>query len=290
MHVIGALQGADDLDPASWLRERDGSLWFDIQLLLKADLEGPLDHLDILPTLQSLLNLAFLDFDSAVGLGGPIDIQNRLQRLVLDADRPLGGGQGRAVGSGDQQDRLLAMADFACRQGGLIVADQLDDVITRDVLSGDDYDLRPVEAGIECDGAHTTPRDARSDSLAVPRPGDDEVVGVAGAPRHLVAPLPSQDGASDGRSRIRHATKCVLAIPAPLQGRAARGLLVIPADIGSGGADAWEHVKSTAPPRSPLPLYFAWFLRHPSRCLLRRSPATSPCRFPLRATRVLMQS
>src|SRR6185437_14189077 len=69
MHVIGTLQRPDDLDPASCLRECDRALRLDIELLLESYFEGPLDYLDILHNLENLPNLAFNDFDLAVGLG-----------------------------------------------------------------------------------------------------------------------------------------------------------------------------------------------------------------------------
>src|SRR5882762_5423667 len=238
MHVVGTLQRPDDLDPAPGLRDRDGTLRLDVELLLEADLERSLNYLDILQTIENFVNLALTDLDRAVGLSGPIDIKDRLQRLVLDGDRTLGGGQGLAVRSGNEEDRLLAVADLLGRERRLIVADQLNDVVARDVAGAHDRDLCKIEAGIVGDRADAPPGDARADRLAVPRAVDDEIVSVARAPRDLVASFAPRNGASNRRTRVTHATKCVPAIPAPLHGDAARALLFVVADIGGGG---WTH-------------------------------------------------
>src|SRR6266516_1897729 len=57
--VVRALERADDLDGSIRVRNSDGSLWLDIQLLLKTDPENPLHHLQILQILQIVQNLAF---------------------------------------------------------------------------------------------------------------------------------------------------------------------------------------------------------------------------------------
>src|SRR2546428_13541538 len=63
--VVRALERANDLDGSIRFRNSDGSLWLDIQLLLKTDPENPLHHLQILQTLSLGPHLAFPDFDCA---------------------------------------------------------------------------------------------------------------------------------------------------------------------------------------------------------------------------------
>src|SRR2546422_9365937 len=56
MDIVGTLQGADDFDHTSRFRDRDCRLGLDVELFLQADLERPLDYLDILQILQILHN------------------------------------------------------------------------------------------------------------------------------------------------------------------------------------------------------------------------------------------
>jgi len=70
--------------------------------------------------------------------------------LVRDLDVPSRLFEQVPVGRGEQQNGLLPMPNFpvpAC-QDGLIVTDQLDDVVPGDVVRGYDNDLRPVELGV----------------------------------------------------------------------------------------------------------------------------------------------
>ena len=74
-------------------------------------------------------------------------------------------------------------------EDGLVVADQADDVVARDVGRGDDGDLRPVERGVEVDGDEAGVGVGRSDRRPEPRAGEHQVVGVLGRARQLVGAL-----------------------------------------------------------------------------------------------------
>ena len=147
--VVGTLQRRDDGHsrtpsprPQVPIRNRDGALRLDVQLFLQTNAERTLNHHHILPTLQVLQNLAFPDFDRAENLGRLLERINGLGGLILDpnvAGRVL---ERRPIGSCEQQNRLFPMSDFAAerRQDGLVVPDELDDVVTRDVSGRHDDD------------------------------------------------------------------------------------------------------------------------------------------------------
>jgi len=127
--VVGALQGADDLDGSITFRNSDGSLGFDVQLLLETNPEGSLYHnLHILHFLQ---RLAFPDLDRAEDLRGLLDGVDGLGRVVLDADVACRLLDRVSISRRQQEDRLFLVPDFAPLRGQdrLVVPDELDDVV-----------------------------------------------------------------------------------------------------------------------------------------------------------------
>ena len=170
-------------------------------MLLQTDLEPPFDHLDILQMLHILQNLAFHDVNCAEDLSGLLELVDRLHRVVFDADMTRRLLEGAAVGCRQQQDRLLFMPDLSpfWDQHGLVVPDEVDDVIAGDVVGRDDDHALPVKGGIERNGPYAAPGHSRSDRLPVPSARGGDVVGVARAPRHFVDTLATGNGAADGR-------------------------------------------------------------------------------------------
>src|SRR6266567_4320974 len=110
--VVRALERADDLDGSIRFRNSDGSLWLDIQLLLKTDPENPLHHLQILQTLQIVQNLAFPDFDCAEDFGCLVEQVDGLGGLIVDLDVAGSLIQHGPIGSRQQQDRCLTVPDL----------------------------------------------------------------------------------------------------------------------------------------------------------------------------------
>ena len=214
MDVVRALERANDSDRAARFWERNGSLGLDVELLLEADPERALNNLHILQIFQILQNLAFANLDAAKEFGGLVQVKDRRGSVVLDPDMAGGLLECSAVGGRQEQNGLLPVPDLSVfpSQDGLIVSDELHDIFPRDVVRCHNRHPAPFKGRIERDGPDPALRDGRADGLAVQRVRDGEVVGVAGAPGDLVAPLPPRDGASDGHSRVTHATKCVVAI------------------------------------------------------------------------------
>src|SRR6266516_2170055 len=140
--VVRALERADDLDGSIRFRNSDGSLWLDIQLLLKTDPENPLHHLQILQTLQIVQNLAFPDFDCAEDFGCLVEQVDGLGGLIVDLDVAGSLIQHGPIGSRQQQDRFLTVPDLAALGGEnrLVIPNQMDNVLAGDVVRGDDHD------------------------------------------------------------------------------------------------------------------------------------------------------
>ena len=78
--------------------------------------------------------------------------------------------QRRPVRRGDERQRLGVMLDLAADrdEDRLVALDRADDVLARDVVGGDDHDLRPVEVGIEVERIECGVRVGRADRGAVP--------------------------------------------------------------------------------------------------------------------------
>ena len=112
----------------------------DVQLFLQADSEGTLHHLEILQILDFVQDLAFPDLDRGVGLRGALQIEDGLGGVVDDLHMARRLVECRPVGGGKEQNRLLAVPDFAVRERRLIVADQLDHVFAGDVVRRHDHD------------------------------------------------------------------------------------------------------------------------------------------------------
>jgi len=116
-------------------RNRDRSLRLDVELLLEAHPEGSLDYLDTLQILQTLDNLAFRDLNRAEDVRCLVEGEDGLGRVVLDPEVACRFLEGVPISSRQQEDRFLLVPDLAPlpRQDWLVVPDELDDVVPRDV-------------------------------------------------------------------------------------------------------------------------------------------------------------
>ena len=108
----------------------------------------------------------------------------------------------------DERQRLGVVLDLAADrdQDGLVVADQRHDVVARDVGRGHEHDLRPVEALVALEPEQAGMGVARTDRGPVPRPGEDEVVGVLRLAGQLGGPFAAERAAAArtaGHDRIR---------------------------------------------------------------------------------------
>ena len=108
-----------------------------------------------------------------------------------------------AVRGGDQRARLRLVADLAAdrHEDRLVVVDQAHDVLAGDVVGGDDHDALPVEGVVELDADQAGVRLGGADGGAVPRAGEDEIVGVLRRPGELVRPLAPERVRARGRDR-----------------------------------------------------------------------------------------
>ena len=98
----------------------------------------------------------------------------------------------------DERQRLGVVLDLAADrdQDGLVVADQRHDVVARDVGRGHEHDLRPVEALVALEPEQAGMGVARTDRRPVPRPGEDEVVGVLRLAGQLGGPFAAERAAA----------------------------------------------------------------------------------------------
>ena len=100
----------------------------------------------------------------------------------------------RPVGCGEERQRLGVMLDLAADrdEDRLVGLDRADDVLAGDVGRRHDHDLRPVERRVEVERLERGVGVRRADGRAVPRPGDDDVVGVQGGAGQLGRSLAPQ--------------------------------------------------------------------------------------------------
>ena len=103
------------------------------------------------------------------------------------ADRGLVGGR-------KQGDRFRVMADLPADgdEDRLILLDRTDQVLAGDVDGGHDHDLGPVHVRVQLDADEARPRLGGSDGRAVPRAGEDEIVGVFSGAGQLGRSLAAQ--------------------------------------------------------------------------------------------------
>ena len=187
--VVRALQRAVDGDAAILARHRDHGLVLDVELLLVADPVGPLDH-HVRPGHGRRRIAAF---DGVLGeLVLALErVEDRRQSLGPQAEVVTRLAHRRPIGCRDQRHRLGLVADLAAHrhQHRLVVVDQADHVLARDVVGGHDHDSAPVEGVIQVDPQQPGMRLGGADGGAVPGTGEDEVVRVHGQAGQLLRAL-----------------------------------------------------------------------------------------------------
>ena len=118
----------------------------------------------------------------------------------IDANGGGGFSQLLPVGMREQHDGFIAVIDVSVGEAGLVIEDELDVVLAGDVKGGDDREFRPVDAGIEVDGADETARYGAANCGAVPEALEVEIVEIARAAEQLVDALFARDGSADDAS------------------------------------------------------------------------------------------
>ena len=187
--VIRALHRAVDLDPAVGAGDRDHGLVLDVQLLLVADPVLALDH--DLGRVKAGLHVALDELEVGELALGEQRIEDGRQPLGAERDVALGDAQQLAVGRGQQADRLGLVLDFPAQrdEDRLVVLDEADHVVARDVVGGDHHHLGPVEVRVQVDAPQPGMGLGGADGGPVPRAGKDEVVGVLGGAGELLRTL-----------------------------------------------------------------------------------------------------
>ena len=194
---------------------------------------GPVGALeDEVGARKARVQVALGDLERLAGRRCGERIEDRGQRRGPEVDGVAGGPGERGVRRSDQRHGLRDVADLVRDQRRLVVHDQRDHVVARDVGRRDDDDLRPVEGGVEVD-ARAAWRGARWTRTVTPyhAPGDGQVVREARGAGQLVrtlAPERRADVASgcSPESRRSHAHDrgwIVLRAASPRNGRMARG-------------------------------------------------------------------
>jgi hypothetical protein len=192
VHVVRALHRADDV-AASVGPLRHHRLRLDVHLLLRRRRVDALDHLrrarerrvEFLVGRVALADQELLEHVVvAVQLLGHrervVDREHRRPRRDAELHRLRRLGRQRAGRRGDQRDRLVAMHHAPAHrdQRRLIVLDQQDHVLARDVGRGDHRHARPVERRIQLDRLEHPVRDLRAHRRAEPGLGRVEIVEV----------------------------------------------------------------------------------------------------------------
>src|SRR5262249_3154824 len=94
------------------------------------------------------------------------------------------------------------MPHHPARQTGLVVPDQMNDVIARDVLRGDARDARPVECIVEPHASDPAVGNRRADGAAPELAGEVNVVEVESSPGDFVDAIEARRRTSDDPHRF----------------------------------------------------------------------------------------
>ncbi len=183
VHVVRALQRAVDRHAAVLARHGDHALRLDVELLLVADPVGPLD--DHVRLGEPGVEVAPGDVVLGEDVVRREHVRDGRERLRAEPDVVAGGVRQRQGGRRDQGNRLADVEDLVRGEDRLIVLHQVDDVLARNVGRREHDDVAPVEVRVALDPEQARVRLGRSHRGAVPRPGNVEVVRVAGGAQQL---------------------------------------------------------------------------------------------------------
>ncbi len=138
VHVVRALEGAVDRDPAVLAGHGDHRLRLDVQLLLVPDPVRALD--DEIGGLEARGDVAAADLVLRERMVRDEWVEDRRERLGAQADVVAGCAGERRIGRGDQGDGLGDVADLVRDQRRLVIVDQAHHVLAGDVRRGDHDD------------------------------------------------------------------------------------------------------------------------------------------------------
>src|ERR1700676_3548745 len=187
MNVVWTLQGTPDRDAVLLAEGRNYSIVFDIQLLLRAGEIVTLD--DECGFLPYVIDVAFfhqIGFENIVITPDDRGMLfalfygvNRGKSFVLDGDGIDGLAEFVRVSMGQKKDRLFLMIyRFAC-QAGLIVQDQGDTVLARNIFGRYNAEFVPRNFRTKGNLLYPAARDAGTDRGSIEHAGHFYVVNVA---------------------------------------------------------------------------------------------------------------
>ena len=157
--VVRALHGAPHGDAVFRAGDGEHAVRLDVELLLRAALVLPFDddrrsgdrRLDVTLGYAVALEDVVGSPDDLASGERVVDGQDRRQRFDLNRNLPPRIVGPRAIAMRDQHDRLLGMIHDIRREVGLVVDDQLDEIVAGDVGGGDDDEVGPIDRRIEGD-------------------------------------------------------------------------------------------------------------------------------------------
>src|SRR5579871_3722329 len=101
------------------------------------------------------------------------------------------------IGVREQDHRLLGMTDDMLREIGLIVHDQRDDVLARNVAGGHDGEFVPREIACELNAADAPARDGAAHGYAMKHSRKGEVIHVLRLTSNFLSALLPRYGSAD---------------------------------------------------------------------------------------------
>jgi hypothetical protein len=229
--VVGTLERAIEREPRA-LRHGDDAVRLDVDVLLGAGRVRAFDH--HVRAREAALQIPLLDQDVLEHLLGALGIEERLLALVVDPDAC--GHERLTTLVGEQENGLRRVPHDAVHEAGLVLLDQRDRVLARDVAVIDHREA----GGVEAQGHPGDPAagDRGADGAADEHAREAQVIRVLrgpGGPIHALL-------ACDARAHARHpatiaagragATARVDGRGAPGEGSAMR----TPTDLGLSAA------------------------------------------------------
>jgi hypothetical protein len=206
VHVVRTLQRAAHRDAPLLGALGDHAVVLDVELIGVADVVGSLDdpvrggktRHRVAAADQDLLEDVVLAVEKTFLRQRLLHGQHGFERFVLDPH----GRHGRLGAFGvlvsQEENRLLGVADLFGHQERLIIADQRDHVLARDVLVIGDHHAVPVEGGVEFDSLDSSAWDGGADGATVEHSGNAQVIDIESIAGYLAGALEFGNTLSDG--------------------------------------------------------------------------------------------